>query len=108
MKIAKLLEKVIKDAIEDGKCSFGTKEVISTMKNSKVIVLSHSVPEKILKKIQTVATSSKVPTLNYSGSSVELGRLCGTQFRISALSLKTLSDTNLKAIIKEMETEKQA
>jgi large subunit ribosomal protein L30e len=103
--MVKLLEKVIKDAIEDGKCSFGTKEAISTIKNSKLIVLSHSVSEEILEKIQEVAKGEKVPTLNYNGSSVELGRLCGTQFRISALSLKTLSDTNLKAITKELEIE---
>ncbi|MFZ0184679.1 MAG: ribosomal L7Ae/L30e/S12e/Gadd45 family protein [Nitrosotalea sp.] len=103
--MVKLLEKVIKDAIEDGKCSFGTKEAISTIKNSKLILLSHSVSEETLEKIQEVAKSSKVPTLNYNGSSVELGRLCGTQFRISALSLKTLSDTNLKAITKELEIE---
>lgn len=103
--MVKLLEKVIKDAIEDGKCSFGTKEAISTIKNSKLIVLSHSVSEETLEKIQEVTKNSKVPTLNYNGSSVELGRLCGTQFRISALSLKTLSDTNLKAITKELEIE---
>ena len=103
--MAKLLEKIIKDAIEDGKYSFGTKEAISTIKNSKVIVLSNSVKEKTLEKIQEVAKNSKVPMLHYNGSSVELGRLCGTQFRISALSLKALSDTNLKAITKELETE---
>ena len=103
--MVKLLEKVIKDAIEDGKCSFGTKEAISTIKNSKLIVLSHSISGEILEKIQEAAKSSKVPTLNYEGSSVELGRLCGTQFRISALSLKTLSDTNLKVITKELEIE---
>ncbi|MEO9276267.1 MAG: ribosomal L7Ae/L30e/S12e/Gadd45 family protein [Nitrososphaera sp.] len=105
--MAKLLEKVIKDAIEDGKCSFGTKEVIGTIKNSKLVVLSHSIPKIMSDKIQESAKSSKVPTLNYPGSSVELGRLCGTQFRISALSLKTLSDTNLKSIMKELETESQ-
>ena len=77
------------------------------MKNSKLVVLSHSVPEKMLQKIQEAAKNSKVPILNYNGSSVELGRLCGTQFRISTLSLETLSDTNLKAIIKELETEKE-
>jgi large subunit ribosomal protein L30e len=103
--MAKLLEKIIKDAIEDGKYSFGTKEAISTIKNSKVVVLSNSVKEKTLEKIQEVAKNSKVPTLYYNGSSVELGRLCGAQFRISALSLKALSDTNLKAITKELETE---
>lgn len=103
--MAKLLEKVIKDAIEDGKYSFGAKEAISTIKSSKVIVLSKSISGETLEKIQEAAKSSKVPTLNFNGSSVELGRLCGTQFRISAVSLKTLSDTNLKAITKELETE---
>ncbi len=103
--MVKLLEKIIKDAIEDGKYTFGTKEAISTIKNSKVIVLSNSIKEKTLEKIQEASKNAKVPTLHYNGSSVELGRLCGTQFRISALSLKTLSDTNLKAITKELETE---
>ncbi len=106
--MVKLLEKAIKDAVEDGKCSFGTKEVISSIKNSKLVVLSHSTPSIATQKIVEAAKSAKVPTLNYKGSSVELGRLCGTQFRISAVSLKTLSDTNLKAIIKDMETEKSA
>ena len=105
--MVKLLEKVIKDAVEDDKCSFGSKEVISFMKNSKLVVLSYSVPEKMLQKIQQAAKNSNVSTLNYKGSSVELGRLCGTQFRISVVSLKTLSDINLKGIIKELEAGKQ-
>ena len=105
--MVKLLEKAIKDAVEDGKCSFGTKEVLSTIKNSKLVVLSHSIPSSMTQKILEAAKNSKVPTLNYGGSSVELGRLCGTQFRISTLSLKTLSDVNLKAIIKDVESEKK-
>ncbi|HXX05352.1 MAG TPA: ribosomal L7Ae/L30e/S12e/Gadd45 family protein [Candidatus Bathyarchaeia archaeon] len=105
--MVKLLEKAIKDAVEDGKCSFGTKEVLSTIKNSKLVVLSHSIPSSMTQKILEAAKNSKVPTLNYDGSSVELGRLCGTQFRISTLSLKTLSDVNLKAIIKDVESEKK-
>ena len=107
--MVKLLEKTIKDAVDDGKCFFGTKEEFSSIKNSKLIVLSRSIPSSMTQKIVLkLAKSAKVPTLNYNGSSVELGRLCGTQFRISAVSLKTLSDTNLKAIIKDAETEKQA
>ena len=101
--MAKLLEKVIKDAMDDKKCSLGTKEVIGSMKNSKLIILSQSVPKNMHQKIQDAAQSSKVNILNFKGSSVELGRLCGTQFRISALSLKTLSETNLKSLLKEAE-----
>lgn len=101
--MAKLLEKMIKDALEDDKCSFGTKEVLGSMKNSKLVVISKSITPGMLQKIQETAKNSKVPTLNFNGSSVELGKLCGAQFRISALSLKTMSETNLKSVMKEME-----
>lgn len=104
--MAKLLEKAIKDAIDDGKISFGTKEALGGMKNSKLIVLSHSIPSETLYKVAEAAKSAKVQTLSYRGSSVELGRLCGAQFRISAVSLKSLSETNLKAIIKDAEQTK--
>ncbi len=99
--MAKLLEKVIKDSMEDNKCSFGAKEVIGSMKNSKLIVLSESIPQNMLQKILENAKNSKMPTLNFKDSSVALGRLCGTQFRISAISLKNLSEANLKSILKE-------
>jgi len=105
--MAKLLEKVIKDAMEDNKCSFGAKEVIGSMKNSKLIVLSESVQQNMLQKILENAKNLKVPTLNFNGSSIALGRLCSTQFRISVISLKNLSEANLKSILKEAEQENQ-
>src|SRR5574342_875533 len=105
--MTKLLEKVIKEAMDDNKCYLGAKEVVNSMKSSKLIILSDSVPKKVLEKIHETAEISKVPTMNFNGSSVTLGRLCGTQFRISALSLKSLSDVNLKSILKEAEQEIQ-
>ena len=105
--MTKLLEKVIKEAMEDNKCSLGTKEVVTSIKNSKLVILSNSIPKNMLQKIHQTAKISKVPTMNFKGSPVALGRLCGTQFRISTLSLKTLSDTNLKSMLKEAEQENQ-
>ena len=105
--MTKLLEKVIKEAMEDNKCSLGAKEVVTSMKSSKLIILSDSIPKNILQKIHENAKNSKVPTMNFKGSSVTLGRLCGTQFRISVLSLKALNDVNLKSILKEAEQESQ-
>ena len=105
--MTKLLEKVIKEAMDDNKCFLGAKEVVTSMKTSKLVILSDSVPKNILQKIHETAKSSKVPTIHFQGSSIGLGRLCGTQFRISALSLTTLSDTNLKSILKEAEQENQ-
>ena len=57
----KLLEKVIKDAIEEDKCIFGTKEAISEIKNSKLILLSRSIEEKMLEKIQEVTLLLATP-----------------------------------------------
>lgn len=93
--------------MEDNKCILGAKEVLGSIKNSKLVVISESIKKNLLEKIKDNAKNSKVPTLNFKGSSVELGRLCGTQFRISALSLKTLSESNLKSILKEAEQESQ-
>ncbi len=91
--------------MEDNKCSFGTKQVVTSIKNSKLVILSESIPKNMSQKIHENAKNSKVSTIDFKGSSVALGRLCGAQFRISALSLKTLSDTNLKSILKEAEQE---
>lgn len=93
--------------MEDNKCILGAKEVLGSIKNSKLVVISESIKKNLLEKIKDNAKNSKVPTLNFKGSSVELGRLCGTQFRISALSLKTLSESNLKSILKEAVQESQ-
>ncbi|MFQ6025870.1 MAG: ribosomal L7Ae/L30e/S12e/Gadd45 family protein, partial [Nitrosopumilaceae archaeon] len=91
----------VKDAIEEDNCLLGVKQVITSMKNSKLVVLSTSIPQNILGKIHESAKNEKVPTLDFTGSSVTLGRLCGVQFRVSAVSVTSLSDTNLKSIIRE-------
>lgn len=105
--MAKLLEKVIKDAIEDDKCVFGSRQVLNSIKNSKLVIYSNSTPNSLSNKILESAKNAKVPTLNYGGSSVDLGKLCGQQFRVSAISLKTLSDSNFKAIMKDFESRKR-
>ena len=40
----------------------------------------------------------------FNDTSVILGKLCGLQFRVSAVSLNSLSNTNVQAILKEYET----
>lgn len=101
--MSKLLEKTLKDALQDNKCILGTKQVIQTIKNAKLVIVSRSVSEGSLEKIHDSAKSQKVATLPFDGSSVALGRLCGLQFRVSAASLTSIPETSIKAIIKESE-----
>ena len=101
--MAKLLEKALTGAIKERKHALGTKQVVSSMKNSKLVVISQSISAEITKKIEESAQNGSVPLLHFNGTSVTLGKLCGLQFRVSAISLNSLSDTNVQAIIKEHE-----
>jgi len=102
--MAKLLEKALTDAIKEKTHTLGIKQVMSSMKNSKLVVISQSVSTKISKKIEESAQNDSVPFLHFNDTSVTLGKLCGLQFRVSAISLNSLSTTNVQAIIKEHET----
>ena len=101
--MTKLLEKAIKDAIKKRKPTIGTKQIMHSMETSKLIVISQSVPNEKVKNVEKNAKNYNVPILNFEGSSVELGKLCGLQFRVSAISLDSLSNTNTQAILKEYE-----
>jgi len=102
--MTKLLEKALTDAIKERKRTLGAKQIISSMKNSKLVVISQSVPTQTAKKIEDSALNINVPLIHFNDTSVILGKLCGLQFRVSAISLNSLSATNVQAIIKEYET----
>lgn len=105
--MSKMLEKILKDALKEDKITMGTKQVLSSMKNSKLIVLSQSVQKEMFAKIELDAKKEKIPLVNFQGTSVALGRLCGLQFRISTISFTSLSDANIKSILKDTETEEK-
>ena len=82
----------------------GTKQVLNSMQNSKLIVLSQSIKKETIEKIESDAKKEKIPLVNFHGTSVALGRLCGLQFRISTISFTSISDANIKSILKDTET----
>ncbi len=103
--MSKILEKALKDALKEDKITMGAKQVLNSVKNSKLIVLSQSVEKEMFEKIESDAKKEKIPFVNFQGTSVALGRLCGLQFRISTLSFTSITDTNIKSILKDTETE---
>ena len=105
--MSKILEKILKDALKEDTITMGTKQVLNSMKNSKLIVLSQSVQKEMFAKIESDAKKEKIPLVNFQGTSVALGRLCGLQFRISTISFTSLSDANIKSILKDTETEEK-
>ena len=101
--MAKLLEKALTNAIKERKRTLGAKQIMSSMEKSKLIVISQSIPSEISQKIEESAQNNDVPLLHFHNTSVMLGKLCGLQFSVSAISINSLSDTNVQAILKEYE-----
>ena len=102
--VKKQLEKTLKDAIKEDTCIFGTKQVLGNISKSKLVLISKSVPSKVSEKIQDDAKKSNISTLSYDDTSVNLGKLCGLQFRVSAISLTNIADTDIKSLQKETES----
>ena len=105
--MSKILEKSLKDALKEDKLTLGSKQVLNAIKNSKLLVLSQSVKKEMFEKIESDAKKEKIPLVNFQGTSVALGRLCGLQFRISTISFTSITDANIKTILKDTEAEKK-
>jgi len=105
--MSKILEKSLKDALKEDKLIMGSKQVLNSIKNSKLLVLSQSVKKEMFEKIESDAKKEKIPLVNFQGTSVALGRLCGLQFRISTISFTSITDANIKTILKDTEAEKK-
>jgi large subunit ribosomal protein L30e len=105
--MSKILEKSLRDARKEDQLTMGTKQVLNSLKNSKLIVLSQSIKKEMFEKIETDAKKEKIPLVNFQGTSVALGRLCGLQFRISTISFTSLDDASIKSILKDTVVEEK-
>ena len=103
--MSKILEKSLSDARKEDKLTMGAKQVLNSVKNSKLIILSQSIKKEMLEKIESGANKEKIPLVNFQGTSVALGRLCGLQFRISTISFTSIDDASIKSILKDTEAE---
>jgi large subunit ribosomal protein L30e len=99
--MAKTIDKVLKDVLGANKYRFGTKEVLQSIKGSKLIILSTSVESENRSKIEEQAKSSNVPVYAFDGNSFKLGKLCNKPFRISIIALKGGTDTQISSILSE-------
>jgi large subunit ribosomal protein L30e len=97
--MVKTLEKLIKNAIAENKYKSGTKEVLQSMRGSKLIVMSKSLAPIDRLKLEEQAKSSSIPIYLFQGNSIQLGKLCNKPFRISIVSLKSGNDEEISSII---------
>ncbi|ABK77081.1 ribosomal protein L30E [Cenarchaeum symbiosum A] len=99
--MGKLLEKALRDAVKEDRCTIGAKQVAGAIKGSKMIVLSRLRQGNDTGEITRGAEEAGVPTVSFEGSSVALGRLCGLQYRVSAISIDAMPEAGIKPILEE-------
>jgi large subunit ribosomal protein L30e len=97
----KALEKVIKDAVAADKYKSGVKEVLQSVKGTKLIVVSKSIDSGDRVMLQERVKTANVAVYEYSGTSVQLGKLCNKPFRITAIAIKSLTAAEIEAIKSE-------
>jgi large subunit ribosomal protein L30e len=93
------LEKIVRDAMAANKCKVGFKEVLNSIRGSKLIVLSNTVESNAKSQMVKEANSSEIPILEFGGNSVALGRICNRPFRVSAIALKLGDDEEIQQLI---------
>lgn len=96
---AKMLEKALKDGAKESRCVFGAKEVMSSMSDAKLVVVSAGGPAS--EAAAEAAGGAGVPSVRFEGGSVALGKACGLQFRVSAVSFREMPDAGVSSIIAE-------
>jgi large subunit ribosomal protein L30e len=97
--MVKVLNKVIKDLVAPGKYKCGLKEVLPSIKASKLLILSNSVPLPARSEIEEESRESTVPICYYEGNSVQLGKLCNKPFRVSVIALKSGTEEDINVIL---------
>lgn len=89
------LERQLRLATRTGKYIVGRKEVLRSLKGSKMLVWSASanIPPEILDQ----SRAAGIPTLRYEGNPIQLGRACGIPFKVSVIAIKSPGDADFSA-----------
>ena len=99
--MSKLLEQIIKDSLSSNTCRIGGKEVLRSVKNSKLIVCSKSLPADVKINLEQSGKDANVPIYYFNNTSMVLGRLCNKPFRISVISIDNTSKSDISSVLEE-------
>ena len=95
-----LLSKVLKDAMKGGKSAVGAKESIASMKGSKAVLCTRSLPMGLGARLRDEAKKQGVPVVELPQTSAELARMIGRPYKVSAMTLRTVSEADVKMLMR--------
>ena len=92
------LAKVLKDAMKGGKSAVGAKESVAAVKGSKAVLCTRSIPAALGSKLREEAKKHNVPVIELTQTSVELARMIGRPYKVSAMAVRNVSDSDVKLL----------
>ena len=89
------VDKSLNKAVKTGKVIIGANRTVDAAADgtAKMVVLASNCPEDIKNKVQ----ATNVPVLEYEGTSVELGPICGKPFTIAAMAILDVGESDILA-----------
>jgi large subunit ribosomal protein L30e len=94
------LAKVLKDAMKGGKSAVGAKESIAAVKGSKAVLCTKSIPPALGAKLREEASKQGVPVVELALTSAELARMVGRPYKVSAIAVRNVSDSDVKQLMR--------
>ncbi len=93
----------IRLAVESGKVEFGSRRgaTASIEGKAKLMIIAKNTPKKIRDSITEQLKKSKIPVMEFGGSTMELGSVCGKPFPISVLSVYDAGNSNILELAKK-------
>ncbi|MBI2079227.1 50S ribosomal protein L30e [Candidatus Micrarchaeota archaeon] len=90
-------------AVESGKVEFGSKKSVknSLIGKTKLFVISANTPKASKDIVTRNAELSNTPILNFEGSSLELGSICGKPYPVAILSVYEVGSSNIMDLTKK-------
>lgn len=97
------LASALRLAVESGEVEFGSKSALANSKkgDAKLFVLAANAPaatrDVVLKQIK----AKSVPLIEFEGSSIELGSVCGKPYPVAVLSVHSVGTSSLMDLVKK-------
>ncbi len=92
------LDKSIRSAVDSGNVILGTKKTLNLVMSggAKYVVVAENCEKNAKEDLRRYAEISGIDVQEYSGSSVELGEVCGKPFVVSMLAVLDGADSKPK------------
>ena len=91
------VDRGIRVAVDTGDVTLGSEKSIQSLKLGKgqLVIVAENSPKNILEDVEYYCKLSDIPSYTYTGTSVELGSVCGKPFTVATLIINDPGDSTI-------------